>query len=314
MSFTHKSGKYLMLWTVCMTMLAACVPSKTMPTSSPIGNISVVTHQVPTPTFVPQALSPTAGPEQEGCKTVHTITICIQDVKRTDVDTQVKLKVLVKSNMVNGSGNSFIFPDEEHGIFPVLSDEQGISYSLKDSADNYWAQFDRTQQAYFQTFTFEAIPADTHEIAISLPMIAVDSPVESGGFQLDLGANPQPGQTMFLDVTTIIDGQTLHFVRAEFGGDGVASLPVTLYTDHLNLPADIFSFTPTFGDRDKQIFFGAKQGINGSPLQISADLIIPPGKSPGSAAQTRVSGVLNLKAERIAYWYRGPFKIAFQLP
>jgi hypothetical protein len=117
-----------------------------------------------------------------------------------------------------------------------------------------------------------------------------------------------------MDVSTVVDGQTFHFVKAEFEGDGINSLRVTLYTDPLALPSDIYSMTPLFGDAEKGVFFGAKQGLNGLPLRIFADLIIPPGKSSGHTGNIRISGILNLEVSRIMYWYRGPFEIAIQLP
>jgi hypothetical protein len=290
------------------------MPSKTLPSSSQVDSLSTVTPAISIPTLVPQVLLPTTDPEQEGCKTIHNITICIQEIKRTNIDTRVKLKILVESNMVSGSGNSFIFPDTERGLYPVLLDEQGHSYSLKENVDNYWAQFDDAERVYFQTLSFETLPADTKQITVSMPIVAVDSPSKAEGFQLDLGANPQPGQTKPLDITITIDGQTFHFVKVEFEGDGVNSLLVILYTDPLKLSEEIFSVTPIFGDNGKHVFFGAKQGINGLPLQISTDLIVPLGKSSGSSNSTFISGVLNLKPEQIAYWYRGPFEITFQLP
>jgi hypothetical protein len=313
-SSTQKSGKSLMLWIICIVALVACAPSKTVSESPHANNISIAPQEVPTSTIIPQVVSPTTNPEQDSCKTIHAITICIQDIKRTDIDTQVKLKILVESNMVSGSGNSFIFPDDERGLYPVLLDTQGNSYSLKDNADNYWAQFDEVEWAYFQMLYFRPVSVDATKFTLSLPMVAVDSPLEAEGFQLDLGTDPQPGQTKALDITTTIDGQTFHFVKAEFEGDGVNSLPVTLYTDPLNLPDDIFSVTPIFGDHEKSIFFGAKQGINEQPLRAFADLVIPPGKSSGLTNNTYISGVLNLEVDRITYWYRGPFEITYKLP
>lgn len=80
----------------------------------------------------------------------------------------------------------------------------------------------------------------------------------------------------------------------------------------LNLPADIFLMHPSFGDPEKGVFFNG--GKLGAPYQISADLVIPPGKSSGLTNNTYVSGVLNIKVDRITYWYRGPFEITYQLP
>lgn len=301
---------------MCIFVLFGCSSSKALSPSHEIEGIDAKPNELPTPALISSIPTPAVSftSEPEGCKAIHTITICIQDVIRTDIESQVKLKILVKSNMVSGSGNSFIFPDDERELYPVLLDEQGRSYALKATADNYWAEFDDAERVYFQTLHFDPVPADVKKIIVSLPMVAVDSPSQAEGFQLDLGGSPQPGQVLDLDVTTTIDGQTLHFVKAEFEGDGVSSLRGTFYTDPLELPDDIYSMTPLFVEREKGVLFGSKWGMNGLPLRIFADLVIPPGKSSGSTQNTYISGALNLELEKITYWYRGPFEITFQLP
>jgi hypothetical protein len=296
--------------------LVGCSTSETSASPPDITKVEVKSDDINTP--IPVLSTPSAAVtatfDVEGCKTVYDIVLCIQDVTQTESETQVKLKILVENNMVSGSGNSFIFPDEEGGLYPVLLDEQGNSYSLKDTADNYWAQFDDAERVYFQTLYFDAIPADLKKITVSLPMVAVDSPSQAEGFQIDVGVKPQPGQVLDLDVTTTVDGQTLHFVKAEFEGDGVNSLRGTFYTDPLNLPEHIYSMTPLFVEREKGVLFGSKWGMDDLPLRIFADLVIPPGKSSGQTQSNYISGVLNLDVDRITYWYRGPFEIAFQLP
>jgi hypothetical protein len=223
--------------------------------------------------------------------------------------------------MVDGSGGSFIQPDYDSLVYPLLLDEQGNLYPLKDDADNYWATFDEVERVYFQTLYFQPVPADAKEFTVSLPMIIVDIPANIANiaasekyFMIDLGENPQPGQALDLDVTTVIDGQTFHFVKAEFEGDGTNSLRVTLYTDPLNLPSGIYAMSPLFGDLEKGAYFGTKQGMNGLPLRTFAELIVPPGKSSGQTENIHITGVLNLEVSRISYWYRGPFEIPFQFP
>ena len=270
----------------------------------------------------PVILTPAATPESEkvsasapdDCHLIHTVAVCLQKITHTETNTQVTLKILVENNMVTGSGNSFIFPNDERGLVPTLLDEQGVSYPLQENTDNYWATFDQTEGAYLQTLYFQPVPEDKKKLTVSLPMVAVDTPAQAQPFQIDLGSDPHPGQISNMDVSTVVDGQTFHFVKAEFEGDGINSLRVTLHADPLALPSDIYSMTPLFGDAEKGVFFGAKQGLNSLPLRIFTDLIIPPGKSSGQTENTRISGILNLEVSRITYWYRGPFEIAIQPP
>jgi hypothetical protein len=214
-----------------------------------------------------------ATPEPVGCKTIHTIAICIQDITRIDKETQVTLKFVVESPKVTVEvGDSFIGSDRQNEFVPMLSDEQGRSYPLKNGDS---AQFDDVQRVYFQILHFQPISADAKKLALTLAMVSVDTPSKAETFQIDLGPNPQPDQTLALDVTTTISGQTFHFVKAEFGGDGVRSLPVTLYMNPVKLPDDIFLMSPAFGDPMKGVFFGGKSG---TPYKITSDLVVPPGK------------------------------------
>lgn len=310
MFLLNEFGKRQAVWMICLALLSACAPARALAnTPTPV----VASPMISTPAVTPESERvSTSAPE--GCQVIHTITICLQKITHTETNTQVTLKILVENNMVTGSGNSFIFPNDERGLVPTLLDEQGVSYPLQENTDNYWATFDQTEGAYLQTLYFQPVPEDKKKLTVSLPMVAVDTPAQAQPFQIDLGSDPHPGQISNMDVSTVVDGQTFHFVKAEFEGDGINSLRVTLHADPLALPSDIYSMTPLFGDAEKGVFFGAKQGLNSLPLRIFTDLIIPPGKSSGQTENTRISGILNLEVSRITYWYRGPFEIVIQPP
>jgi hypothetical protein len=307
--------KKLVALFVCILILSACSNSKSAPKQAETNTGSGISQNTPVSTPIPPTLvsTPTLSlvvSEPAGCKKIHEISICVQEITNTDAETQVRLKIIVESAMVTGAGNSFIYSDDQKGIGVSLADDEGNSYSLVENADNSWAQFDDAENAYFQTLHFQPVPKNVKNLKVILPLVAVDMPVKAEGFQIDLGQNPQPGQTKTLDVKTSIDGQEFHFIKAEFGGDGVNSLLVTLFMEPLNLPDDVFWVSPAFGDPEKGIFFGQKFGSN----QIFAELVVPPGKSSGLAASNIVSSILNLRADRITYWYGGPFEIVYQLP
>lgn len=292
-----------------LIILSACSKPESSLKPSTVNTESTALQDVSTSTPVPSTIQTVVTSHPMGCKTIHMIAICIQDATRTDTETQVKLKFVVESPMVTVEvGDSFIGSDRQNEFAPMLSDEQGRSYPLKNGD---LAQFDDVQRVYFQTLHFQPVSADAKRLTLTLAMVTVDTPVKKETFQIDLGPNPKPGQTLTLDVTTTIAGQTFHFVKAEFGGDGVRSLPVTLYMDSVKLPNDIFSMSPAFGDPAKGVFFDGKFG---TPNIITSELVVPPGKSTGLTANTYVSGVLNIVVERITYWYRGPFEITYQLP
>ncbi|MBI1793173.1 MAG: hypothetical protein HYR70_03160 [Chloroflexi bacterium] len=312
MPLIDKLMKHVLLMLAGVLILSACSKpeSSLKPSTANAGSAALQYAFTPTPTLAPTKIP--AATEPIGCKTIRMIAICIQNVTRTDTETQVKLKFVVESPMVTVEvGTSFIGSDLQNEFAPILSDGQGHSYSLIEAADNMLIQFDDVQRVYFQTLRFQPVSADAKKLTVSLPMVSVDTPSKAETFQIDLGQNPQPGQTLALNVTATIGGQTFHFVKAEFGGDGVRSLPVTLYMELAKLPDDIFLMSPAFGDPEKGIFFSEKFG---TPNIITSDLVVPPGKTSGLTANTYVSGVLNIVVNRITYWYRGPFEITRQLP
>ncbi len=316
MSLNNDFRSHRILLLGCMLLLSACSNSVSSLRTAEKNANSSVTQTTPVSTLIPPTIvsTPTLSlvvSEPAGCKKIHEISICVQDITSTDAETQVNLKIVVESAMVRGAVDSFLYPDDDQkGIGVSLADDEGNSYALVENADNSWAQFDDVENAYFQTLHFPPISKKAKNLTVILPLVTVDMPVKAEGFQIDLGQNPQPGQTKTLDVTTSIDGQEFHFTKAEFGGDGLNSLRVTLFMEPLNLPDDVFWVSPAFGDIEKNVFFGQKFGSN----QIFAELVVPPGRSSGSAVSNIVSGILNLRVGGITYWYVGPFEITYQLP
>jgi len=123
----------------CLLILSACSKPESSLKPSTVNTESTALQDVPTSTPVQPTLAPTIIPtaivsEPAGCKTIHTIAVCVQDITRTDTETQVKLKFVVESPMLTVEvGDSFIGSDRQKEFAPMLSDEQGRSYLLKNA-------------------------------------------------------------------------------------------------------------------------------------------------------------------------------------
>lgn len=244
---------------------------------------------------------PISGVQSTPCIRIHDISVCVEDVSAGQEQVQVDVKLLSKIEGVTpGNNNSFILPDTEN--LPSLVKDEEI-FPLKES--NYIAEFDPALNAYIHALTFNPVPTGVNEVMLEIPIISVDIPAEAS-FEIDLGTNPQPGQVIPLNATVNVQGQIFHFIKAEFEGDGINSLRVTLFTDPLDLQDDIGLVFLSMGTPELALGWGSKAGLDGLPFRVFAELINQPGQNP-------ISGIVPIDVKSISYQFQGPFRIPVQI-
>jgi len=90
---------------------------------------------------------------------------------------------------------------------------------------------------------------------------------------------------------------------------------LTLSTDPLSLPNELYAVMPTLANREKKMaLFGEKHGTSGVPFEAYFELVTPPDKSSGLTQNTYITGVLDLQIYDLAIAYRGPFELKYTLP
>ena len=241
------------------------------------------------------------------CIEVPNASICIVEIIATQQDTKLMLELLVDSNHIEAGGLAFILSDTEKAQEPLLLDEIGNSIPWMAQANDLIVEFDAVRRVYKQTLVFDAIQSDSKDLTLKIPLVSLKV-LSEGSFQVDLGADPQPGEVLSLNTSFSIGEQDFNLTRAEFEGDGTNSLRVTMYSEPIDLPDEIAYIQPLLGPAEGiSVGFGSKTIVDGWPFRAFADLISQPGQDP-------VSGVIIVPVEGMLYNYRGPFEINFQLP
>jgi hypothetical protein len=179
-----------------------------------------------------RASTPSAAPSgASACVAPLGYEVCVQGAAYSSEGVQILL--------VSGANHSPFTPPGVGSIMglaaanPLSGDDQATlsvgeeqaSISLSSSAPAVQQNGGNVEQ----TLTL-ALPANIHgEAKLTLPALtaslALAEPVR---ITVDLGTDPQPGQSVALPADIQISGHTLHFVSASISGDGVNSLRLTL--------------------------------------------------------------------------------------
>lgn len=241
------------------------------------------------------------------CLDVPNGVICIVKVTPTQSGTKVYLEFQPISSEVGVGWLAFALPNLEAEEQLTLIGESGNSYFLEENSNDLLAEFDSERKVYKQTLIFDQVKSDEKNLTLKIPLLSIKV-TSKGSFEVDLGANPQAGQSINLDSSFSIQDQVFKLNKAEFEGNGKDALRVTLYSEPVSLPKNLSSIQPILGMPDNfSVGFGSKAIVDGAPFRAFADLISPSGEAP-------ISGLIDIPIEGLIYNYRGPFKIQFLLP
>jgi hypothetical protein len=195
---------------------------------------------VPYPTTEP-AFGQNPTPEKTAentavpCVAASGMQVCLK-AAQTDADgTRVLLAATSQAGQLTPGGD---YPWLVRGnllandLQVTLTDELGNVIAFPDNQP-----FDSPQTdggVFLQPLTFPPVSPQAKQLTLRVPALAA-SAAFSAPLQLtvDLGADPQPGQSLALDQVLNILGQTVHFRQATLEGDGSSTLRLTLVSDPL---------------------------------------------------------------------------------
>jgi hypothetical protein len=251
---------------------------------------------------------PTTAPDEDPveiavtapCFNTLEIAFCVQAAARTTDELQVLVEAAPGGAYTPGSPFSlspFESSGETAGI--TLSDASGANYPL----DPDYIRMDGDAARLASTLRFPGAQALTGQLTLQIPAVLASIPLEDE-LVIDLGSNPQPGQTWDIDQTVDVAGLPLHFGRATLDGDGVSSLRLTVSSDPLDDSAMLRPYALEVG-RPEGIAdqYGAGSGPDG--LFVHVELLQPSGL---------VSGELRIPLLSAALKARGTFALTFDAP
>ncbi len=181
----------------------------------------------------PAGQSATAQPAL--CSQVMDIQFCLQAAVRTENQLQVLLEATPGGQFVPGSSYSpslFDVPEELPNL--TLTDEDGSLYPV----DPKYIQVGGEPSGRTSTLLFPGAQSLTGRLTLNIPAVLVSLPL-ADQIRVDLGPNPQPGQTLVINQTIDVGGMPVHFSQAELTGDGINTLQLSLTSGPLDTNAQM---------------------------------------------------------------------------
>jgi len=188
----------------------------------------------------------------------------------------------------------------------TLTDNMG---SVVAYPDNMPLDAPQSQGGVFlQPITFPPVSAQARQLTLRVPALtaraAFSEPVP---LAVDLGANPQPGQTLALDQTLNLLGQTVRFRQATLEGNGTSSLRLTLLSDPAEPKNGLLIAGLELGKPDGiDDLYGASSADSQGRLKIFTELI---GSVSGKKTGRLVFPIVGAQVLLL-----GPFQFTFPAP
>ncbi len=196
--------------------------------------------QAGVPSAAVSAPYPTAQPEGENtsppCVDAGGLRVCLT-AAQTDPDGT---RVLLEATSSNAQLTPGAFPAWLVSANPLANDQE---VTLTDDLGNVipfpQQPFDSPQaegERLLQPLSFPPVSAQARRLTLRVPAFEASTTfAEPLSLSVDLGPDPQPGQSLAVDQELSILGQTVRFHQATLEGDGASSLRLTLYSDPLQI-------------------------------------------------------------------------------
>ena len=255
----------------------------------------------PTAATTPEANSaPAAAPETSPCAEALHIRFCVEAAARTETEMQVLVSTISDGGVTPGMDaydSMFAVPGEEAQF--TLEDETGNSFPM----DSSYIEVNQEQKKITSTLHFHGAQDLTGRLQLNIPAVLLSVPL-SDEIRVDLGENPQPGQTIPMDKTVLVQGMPVHFSQAELVGEDLNRLTLSLTSDFLDDSAAQRPYHLQPG-RPDGIGNGYGSGIGPDYLSIHVQLFQQSGLKTGMLRIPLIGATLKV---------RGPFILSFNAP
>ncbi|MEJ5225311.1 MAG: hypothetical protein WHV44_12715, partial [Anaerolineales bacterium] len=255
---------------------------------SHLPNVRAVPYPAESPATT-QSPSSTQAPAAEPlCQQQHDVKLCVLAATTAADNTSilVELQALV-GNLSAGGWPGKVWQSEQQPA--TLRDGQGNIYPMSQEQDG--------------TLLFPPV-SPNQQVTLTIPAVLASLDISGQTIRVDMGADPQPGTVIPLDITIPVLGTSIHFSQATFVGDGVGSLRLTLDADPAQTVDGITPISIEIGkpDRVDDLYGG---GMLAGSKDIFIELMRPSGK---------VTGVINIPLGKVVVAVSGPFEFTFNLP
>lgn len=233
------------------------------------------------------------------CVSASQVELCVQAVVRTPQGLEILLQALSSGPLLPGSDYGRIL------LEPVMA---GLPVELVDSAGNRYTPFEGMRSDANEDgsvgMTVQFAGAQNANGRVSLLIPAFYARVElAQEIRVDVGGDPQPGQTIPLDVTIDVAGTAVHFSQAVIEGDGRSNLSLRILSDPVAAGAEITPQVIHMGKPDAVLdHFG--EGFGPDWMELRVELLQQFGL---------VTGELRLPLIGATVLVHGPFELSFDV-
>ena len=166
------------------------------------------------------------------CVQVVSFQVCLKAATTDPGGTHVLLEAAGQGNQITPGAAPVLFAPNPltNDLQVTLTDDLGNSVPYQPGEP--FEPMQTENGTAFQTLTFPPVSRQARTLTLRAPAFEAHTMFsEPLPLRVDLGADPQPGQTLALDQELSILGQTVHFSQGILQGDGVSSLHLTLVSD-----------------------------------------------------------------------------------
>ena len=255
---------------------------------SGLPDVRVFPYSAPAQQSATQSPSTTPGTAESLCQEKHGVELCVLAASSSPENTSILLKAHSSTPALSMTGwfGSLAWQSDSQPV--TLTDAQGNVYRMNPSRPD--------------TLVSPPVAGDQN-VTLTIPGIFATASIAAQTITVDVGADPQPGAEIPLNVTVRVLDSSVHFSKATFIGDGVGSLRLTLDADPVQTVNGITPAALEIGkpDRVDDLYGG---GMLEGGKDIFVELMRPEGK---------ITGVIHIPVIQATVIVNGPFNFSFML-
>lgn len=175
--------------------------------------VGVIPYPNPTQAQTPVAL----------CQENHGIQLCVLAATASSDQTTVLIQGKTVQGDLKPGAPMFGLVSPINGESVTLEAPSGSQVLTGAAASSIGIDLTTLQQQV----VFPALPAGEKTVRLTIPSMIANVDINQS-ITVDMGADPQPGQTVPVNADLQVLGTTVRFRKATFVGDGVSSLRLTL--------------------------------------------------------------------------------------
>ena len=168
----------------------------------------------------------------KACVQIVGFQVCLKAATTDPGGTHVLLEAAGQGDQITPGAAPVLFAPNPLTNDPQVTLTDDLGNSVPYQPGEPFEPMQTENGTALQTLTFPPVSRQARTLTLRVPALEAHTTFpEPLPLRVDLGTDPQPGQTLAMDQELEILGQTVHFSQGILQGDGVSSLHLTLVSD-----------------------------------------------------------------------------------